>query len=286
MKCAWQAYLRLLPGWMRKDVDEWGRERLQELRLRVDKPPELVLSDQTIYLMKPVSSDDMQFCINVASQYSPWTSSTLSYGYITAQGGHRIGICGSIAIINGHISTIRDVTSLCIRVARDFHNLADDVIPLAGSILVIGKPGSGKTTLLRDLARGISNSRHGTVAVVDERGELFPAVNGKFCFPIGKRMDVLSGCSKASGIEMMVRTMRPDWVAVDEITSPEDCQALIQAGWCGVSILATAHAGSMNEFMKRPVYKSLIQCGLFDHYLIMRNDKTWLLERVDQCIQK
>ena len=59
MKCAWQAYLRLLPGWMRKDVDEWGRERLQELRLRVDKPPELVLSDQTIYLMKPVSSDDM-----------------------------------------------------------------------------------------------------------------------------------------------------------------------------------------------------------------------------------
>ena len=286
MKCAWQTYLRLLPEWMRKDVDEWGRERLLELRLRVDKPPELVLSDQIIYLLKPVSADDMQFCINVASQYSPWTSSTLSYGYITAQGGHRIGICGSVAIVNGKISTIRDVTSLCIRVARDFHNLADDAVALAGSILIIGKPGSGKTTLLRDLARGISNCRNGTVAVVDERGELFPSVGGKFCFPVGKRMDVLSGGSKASGIEMMVRTMNPDWVAVDEITSQEDCQTIIHAAWCGVSILATAHAGNMNEFMRRPMYKPLIQCGLFDYYLIMRHDKTWVLERVDQCIQK
>ena len=286
MKCAWQAYLRLLPEWMRNDVDKWGREKLQELRLRLDKPPELVLNDQIIYMTRSISIDDMKFCINVASQYSPWTSATLSYGYITAQGGHRIGICGSAAIVNGKISTIRDVTSLCIRVARDFHNLADEVVPLAGSILVIGKPGSGKTTLLRDLARKISNSRNGTVAVVDERGELFPTACGKFSFPVGKRMDVLSGCKKASGIEMMIRTMNPDWVAVDEITSHEDTKALIQAGWCGVSVLASAHAGSMCEFMKRPVYKPLVQCGLFDYYLIMQHDKSWILERVDQCIQK
>ena len=286
MKCAWQDYLRLLPEWMRKDVDELGRERLQELRLRVDKPPELVLNDQIIYLIRPASSDDIKFCINMASQYSPWTSSTLSFGYITAQGGHRIGICGSVVIVNGKISTIRDVTSLCVRVARDFNNLADEMVTLAGSILIIGRPGSGKTTLLRDLARRISNIRNGAVAVVDERGELFPSVCGKFCFPIGKRMDVLSGCTKASGIEMMVRTMNPDWVVVDEITSPEDCQAIIQAGWCGVSILATAHAGSMNEFLKRSVYRPLIKSGLFNYYLIMQHDKTWILERIDQCIQK
>ena len=286
MKCAWKAYLRLLPEWMRNDVDEWGREKLQELRLRLDKPPELVLSDRIIYLMRSISLDDLKFCINMASQYSPWTSTSISYGYITAQGGHRIGICGSAAIVNGKISTIRDVTSLCIRVARDFQNLAEDVVPLAGSILVIGRPGSGKTTLLRDLARRISNSRNGTVAVVDERGELFPTACSKFSFPVGKRMDVLSGCTKAYGIEMMIRTMNPDWVAVDEITSAEDCQALIQAGWCGVSILATAHAGSLSEFMKRPVYKPLVQCSLFDYYLIMQHDKTWILERVDQCIQK
>ena len=286
MKCAWQAYLRLLPEWMRNDVDKWGREKLQELRLRLDKPPELVLNDQIIYMTRSISIDDMKFCINVASQYSPWTSATLSYGYITAQGGHRIGICGSAAIVNGKISTIRDVTSLCIRVARDFHNLADEVLPLAGSILVIGKPGSGKTTLLRDLARKISNSRNGTVAVVDERGELFPTACGKFSFPVGKRMDVLSGCKKASGIEMMIRTMNPDWVAVDEITSHEDTKALIQAGWCGVSVLASAHAGSMREFMKRPVYKPLVQCGLFDYYLVMHDDKTWTMERLDLCISK
>ena len=267
-------------------MDELGRERLQELRLRVDKPPELVLNDQIIYLIRPASSDDIKFCINMASQYSPWTSSTLSFGYITAQGGHRIGICGSVVIVNGKISTIRDVTSLCVRVARDFNNLADEMVTLAGSILIIGRPGSGKTTLLRDLARRISNIRNGAVAVVDERGELFPTVCGKFCFPIGKRMDVLSGCTKASGIEMMVRTMNPDWVVVDEITSPEDCQAIIQAGWCGVSILATAHAGSMNEFLKRSVYRPLIKSGLFNYYLIMQHDKTWILERIDQCIQK
>ena len=284
MKCAWQAYLRLLPLWMRDDVNCLGKESLQEVRLRVDRPPEIVLRDQFRYLERCISTDDLKYCINAASQYSPWASATIANGFITAQGGHRIGICGTVAIVNGKLTTVSEITSLCIRVARDIDGLAERASELPGSLLIIGRPGSGKTTLLRDLARQKANRGNGAVAVVDERQELFPAVNGIFSFPTGDKLDVLSGCNKASGLEMMIRTMNPRWVAVDEITCPEDCKALLHAGWCGVSILATAHAGSMGDLMKRPVYKPLIQSGLFKYVLVMQPDKSWVYEEVNKCI--
>ena len=283
MKCAWQAYLRLLPLWMRESVDMWGREALQELRIRVDRAPEMVLQDRIQTLDRIAMPDDLKYAINAASQYSPWASTTIAKGYITAQGGHRIGISGTVAIVNGKLSTVSEVTSLCIRVARDIQGLAMKALELPGSLLIIGRPGSGKTTLLRDLARQKANRGDGAVAVVDERQELFPTVNGKFCFSTGTELDVLSGCSKSSGIEMMIRTMNPRWIVMDEITGSDDCQALIHAGWCGVSILATAHAGNMEDLMRRTVYKPLMQSGIFEHVLVMQPDKSWTYEEVNKC---
>lgn len=283
MKCAWQAYLRLLPLWMRERVDMLGSESLQELRLRINRLPQMVMKDSVQYLEYPTTADDLKYTINAASQYSPWASTTISRGYITAQGGHRVGICGSVSIVDGKLNTVSDVTSLCIRVARDIQGLAVKALELPESLLIIGSPGSGKTTLLRDLARLRANSGDGAVAVVDERQELFPIVNGQFCFAAGAELDVLSGCGKKSGIEMVIRTMNPRWIVMDEITGSEDCHALIHAGWCGVSILATAHAGNMKDLMRRPVYKPLIQSGIFEHVLVMQPDKSWNHEEVNKC---
>lgn len=282
MKCAWQSYLRLLPLWMRSQVDMLGRDRLQELRLRLGRPPELVQVGGSVLLDRFVVEDDLNFCVNAASQYSPWASATISSGYITAAGGHRLGICGEVTAEKGKIITVSCVSSIAIRVARDFSAIGAPLANLDGSTLIIGAPGSGKTTLLRDIVRQKSNSFQGAIAVVDERKEVFPTERGSFCFPPGLRTDVLSGCSKVSGIEMALKVMGPKIIAVDEITAEEDCRAMIRAGWCGVEMIATAHACSREDLNSRQVYKPLMACGLFRNLIVIRPDKSWMLERMVQ----
>lgn len=276
MKCAWKELLSILPPWMRLQVDKVGRETCQEIRLRLGVPPEIVLQGKSVWLDRLVTRDDLNQCINTASRYSPWNSASAAQGYLTAPGGHRIGICGDGVIKNGFLTGFREIRSLCIRVARDFPGIAGDLNHKNESILIIGAPGWGKTTLLRDLIRGLSNlDQH--VAVVDERGELFPTVPA---FSPGKCTDVLCGCSKREGIEVLLRTMGPNWIAVDEITASEDCEALLKAAYCGVKLAATAHAGSLEDFRRRSVYRPLIECGLFHHAMVLRQDKSWSLERM------
>ena len=279
MNCAWQAYLNILPGWMRSEVNRLGEQSLQELRIRVDRAPELITTEGTYSLQDKVSPEDISYCINTVSQYSPWASTTIQNGYITAAGGHRVGICGDVAVVDGKIRTIKNVTSLCVRVARDFPGIGLRAAGIEESMLIIGAPGRGKSTLLRDLIRQKSN--YGSVAVVDERKELFPAVGTSFCFPPGQSTDVMSGCSKSSGMQMVIRTMNPRWIAVDEITETEDCQGLIHAAWCGVRLLAAAHAENISDFLNRPVYKSLISSGIFKNVIVMQSDKSWILERLN-----
>jgi len=280
MRCAWQEYINLLPIWMREFVDRQGKESLNELRLRLGVPPELIRSYDSLRMVQPVTVDDISFCINAASRYSPWSSATAKYGYITALGGHRIGICGTASISNGIMSGISMPTSLCIRVARDFPGIAKQLSTIRESILIIGKPGSGKTTLLRDLVRLLSENSHESISVVDEKGEIFPYVRGKMCFPVGSRTDVLTGCSKSVGINSVLRNMGPGTIAVDEITAAEDCQALIHAGWCGVRLIATAHAETKEDLYARPVYRPLIDTHLFDTLILLQPDKSWRLERM------
>ena len=274
MRCAWQEFLNVLPKGIRQEVDRQGRDTLQELRLRCGKPPELVTQAGSFWLSREVTQEDLRFVVNTASQYSPWAASTAAQGYITAPGGHRIGLCGEAVVQERSITGIRRADSLCLRVARDIPGIAKG-LPLRGSVLIIGSPGAGKTTLLRDLIRRRSDEGHGAVAVVDERRELFPGQ-----FSTGKRTDILTGCSKAQGIEMVLRCMGPACIAVDEITADGDCDALLHAGWCGVDLLATAHAASRNDLENRPVYRRLMECKLFDTLVILQRDKSWRTERM------
>lgn len=280
MKCAWQAYLNILPHRLRQDVDNLGRAALQELRLRVGLQPELILTQGTQRLNHTITNSDLSFVINVASNYSPWAAATTARGYLTAEGGHRIGMCGACTIKSGTMTGIQHLRSLCIRVARDFNGISKELYKINNSILILGPPGSGKTTLLRDLIRMKSNSGYGNISVVDEREELFPFEKEKPCFVFGERTDILSGSSKATGINCVLRNMNPEWIAVDEITAEEDCNALLHAGWCGVKLIATAHAGSVEDLLKRPVYKSIVAEELFSTAIVMKRDKSWSLERI------
>ena len=272
MMCSWDALIGILPPQMRHDVDRLGRYQLQELRLRINYPAELVLKEGSKWIDMKCSPKDISYCIQAASCYSPWSSESMKYGYLTAPGGHRIGICGLAVYRDGMMTGIRDITSLCIRVARDYHGIAEGS-PTSGSLLILGAPGWGKTTRLRDLIRQRSNEY--SVAVVDERGELFP--DG---FDRGKRTDILRGCLKTKGIEQVLRTMSPGCIALDEITAVQDCESLIQIAGCGVQILATAHAGSLSEFLSRPLYRGLIEKGIFENVLVRTADKHFTTERI------
>lgn len=282
MRCAWQQLVAILPQWMRQSIDSQGREALQELRIRRNQAPRLILKGGVRDLDRIVEESDIAFILNTASAYSPWAAATISQGFITSSGGHRIGICGSAVMKSGHLTGFQRPDSLCIRVARDFPGIAVPLAKTKGSVLILGPPGSGKTTLLRDLIRQRSAVQKEQIAVVDERGELFPSHGKEFCFDIGSDTDVLTGCSKAQGIEVMLRNMSPSVIAMDEITAEEDCRALIHAGWCGVKLMATAHGSSMEDLHNRPIYKTLTENFLFDTVVLMRSDKTWYTERVKQ----
>lgn len=272
MICAWKELVSILPQRLRPQTEPFSGQA-RDIRLRLGAPPEVVTGEGSKFLEGNVTIEELNFVINAASRYSPWAAATISQGYLTGPGGHRIGICGEAVMKAGKIDGIRKVSSLCIRVARDFPGLAEPLAALKGSLLILGAPGWGKTTLLRDLIR--QQAAKGTqICVVDEREELFPKD-----FDKGSRTEVLTGCPKTQGIEMLLRTMGPDTIAVDEITAREDCEALRKAAWCGVNLIATAHAGSLADFLHREVYAPLVQQNLFDHLVILHPDRHWHLER-------
>lgn len=255
MKCNEKELLMILPQRLRSVIEKDELPILQEIRLRVGRPVQLVTQKGTTLREARVNPEDISFVINAASRYSPWSAASLKEGYLTAPGGHRIGVCRP--------------NSLCIRVAKDLPGIGRG-IDLRDSILIIGPPGSGKTTLLRDLIRRVP----GQVSVVDERGEIFPTG-----FDFGDA-DVLTGTAKPQGVTMVLRSMGPEWIAVDEITAAADCEALVQAGWCGVKLMATAHAANLRDLQSREVYKPLVQTKLFRTVVVLRKDKSFTVERV------
>lgn len=273
MTCAWKELLAVLPAWVRKEVDSVGPETLQELRLRINSPPELVLSEKSVFLNHTISAEDLNYTVNAASRYSPWAAASAAKGFITIAGGHRIGLCGEAVVQQGEVRTIKRITSLCIRVAKDFPGIAAMAANVNGSIIILGAPGWGKTTLLRDLIRQIEHKEK--ICILDERKELFPEELLSDC-----RVDVLSGCSKQDGIPMLLRTMGPSCIAVDEITDTKDAASFLQAANCGVRLLATAHAVSLSDFCHREAYRPIVENNVFDAFLILKKDKTFTVERI------
>lgn len=273
MLCAWESLLELLPQWMRRETDRLGRESATELRLRLGQAPEIVMGEKSCALGQTVEETDIRFCLNVATQYSPWAAGTGAQGYLSLPGGHRMGLCGDMVVQNGKPTGFREVRSLCIRVARDFPGIGSRASPSWGSVLILGPPGWGKTTLLRDIVRTLACTN--AVSVVDERGELFPPG-----FQTGRHTDILRYCGKTQGIDMVLRAMGPSYIAADEITAPEDCCAMLQAQGCGVKLLATAHAFDAADLKSRIVYRPLLENKVFQTLIQLHRDKSYTVERM------
>ena len=280
-----QPVLSILPPELRDGVLRLGTSGLEELRLRAGSAPAALVRGQERPIPGAaitVTSRMLEQILSAATGHSCYSAEeSLRDGYVTLPGGHRIGLCGTAAMQDGCVRAIRAVSSLCIRIARQVPAAPPELVRrLHASALVLGPPGSGKTTLLRDCVRQLSNTGQ-RVCIVDERGELAACHQGTAQLDVGAHTDVLTGCPKAVGIPLLLRSMRPDWIAVDEITAPEDILAMEQASYCGVRFLATAHAFGPDELEKRPLYRRLCALGLFKTLWILTPDRKVREERMN-----
>ena len=227
----------------------------------------------------------LRFLINAATGYSVYAAGeTLRQGFIPLRGGHRLGICGEAVVENGAVTALKHPSSACLRVARQRPGCADGLLTALGEkpedLLIAGPPGSGKTTLLRDLVRQLSGRLECRVAVVDSRGELAASFEGVPQLDVGRCTDVVSLIPKDRGMELVLRAMNPEWISVDEITAPEDVEAMMRASYCGVRLLATAHAFDAQDLLRRPVYRRLTELSIFETVVILDRKKNFRIKRI------
>ena len=259
----------LLPAALRRAAGALPsvRGRAEELRLRIGQAATARLPDGEVRLGEaPVGRETLDEILENASRASMHAvTEELRRGFLFAPGGVRVGICGT-AVTDGRVRTLRDVSSLCIRIPRQVPGAGRTVIPRllnGGSVLILSPPGGGKTTFLRELVRTVSD-RGTQVSLADERGELAGMYCGAPQFDVGRCTDVLTAAPKAEATEMLLRAMGPEVVAMDEIAAPEDARAVERLLGCGVRVFATAHAAAPEEFVRlRPEFRRLLGKGAF-----------------------
>lgn len=257
------------------------KDELEEIRIRINRPIEITLKGAPRFLSYIIQPDDAFHLMNKISHFSIYTlEEELKRGYITVSGGHRIGLAGKVILEEGKVKAIRDVSSFNIRIAREKVGIAETIIPFVFKgnwmhTMVIGPPQTGKTTLLRDIARIISsgNMKEGIhaskVGIVDERSEIAGCVNGVPQLTFGHRLDVLDACPKAEGMMMMIRSMSPDVLIVDEIGRKEDAEAIQEAVHAGIKLIMTTHGTSMEEIRKRPSLREILDQRIFQRFVVL-----------------
>ncbi|NLJ88091.1 MAG: stage III sporulation protein AA [Epulopiscium sp.] len=277
------------------NLSEEEFEKIHEIRLRVDKPL-VILKEGNYYFVRGdgfltknleqafiVFQKDIIDTIQLMSDYSMYAlEQELKNGYITLQGGHRVGITGKVLIEKGVVKTIKYFGAMNIRISHEIMGCAKKVFPyiINGQniyhTLIISPPACGKTTMLRDLIRLISNGGENrflglTVGVVDERSEIGGCYQGVPQNNLGLMTDVLDGCPKAEGMRMLLRSMSPRVIAVDEIGKMDDIFAIEDVMNAGVKLISTVHGSSLLDIQRKPVLKELINKKIFERIVILTN---------------
>ena len=285
--------------------DDTWQSGLEEIRVRVGQPIEFCYGSDNCYLIGKekeqmfcsekdyrrwekdlyhASEADLREMLNYISNYSLYAyKEEIKQGYITIEGGHRVGVAGQTVLVDGKIAGISPITFLNIRIAHEKCGCARKILPLIRqknsiyNTLILSMPGAGKTTLLRDSIRALSNGEaYGIrlkVCVVDERSEIAASFHGVPQNDMGPRTDVMDGCGKAEGMQLLIRSMSPTVVAVDELGKEEDFRAVESVIHCGCTLLATAHGNSLEDIMEQPFFQKLKSMQVFERYIILGRQK-------------
>ena len=290
--------VRLLPLRWQRPALHLGDERqntAEEFRLRAGFPMTVLLPEGEVPLgetdMVITPGDLEQMCDRITGYSRYACTETLRNGFLAADGGFRIGVCGTVVMDEGINSNLRNISSMTVRISRQRIGVADRIFPLVFqngtplNALILSPPGLGKTTLLRDMIRLMSDGSGDfapcRVAVVDERGEIVVMQQGLPQMDVGRHTDVLDGCPKALAIPILLRSCNPQVIAVDEITSPEDLKAMAYAANCGVALLATIHAFDTEELKAKPLFRHLLEMNVFHRSVTIRCENGDRIYEVD-----
>ena len=262
---------------------------LQEIRMRIGQPLTVMIDgEEQILPLKErahiVTKEEIKETIEYMSRYSLYAyENELRQGFLTLEGGHRVGVAGKVIVDRGKVKNIQYISSLNIRIAHEVIGCADELIPYITKnkkvchTLIISPPRCGKTTLLRDLIRQISDGNEYlkgcSVGVVDERSEIGGCYMGIVQNNLGMRTDVLDCCPKAEGMMMLIRSMSPEVVAVDEIGDYGDIKAIESVLNCGCRLIATVHGSSVEDIEKKPLLQKMVKEHVFDRYIILNGKK-------------
>ena len=271
----------LLPSELRKvakAVAPADKILAEEIRLRAGRSASIVLPDGEKALPFLVSTGVIASVLEGATESSVHSAKeSIKSGFLSTEGGHRIGLCGTAIVKNGELSGFRWISSLAIRISKELKGIAEpymDALMDMGrpvSTLVVSQPGGGKTTFLRDMIR-LCSDRGWRVALADERGEIAAMKNGIPRMDVGSHTDVMELCPRDACVMFLLRTMNSDVIAMDEVTKPADMEALLSVSGCGVRLFATAHCGSLEELRTKPLYARLLENRVFERAVFIRRE--------------
>ena len=276
---------KMLPDNIKNNVKEFlVLEEVQEIRIKIGKPIIIVLSFQEKILDYIATKDDLRYMISKISNYSLYAfEEEIKQGYITLKGGHRVGLAGECVISKGEVRTIKNISSLNIRICKEIVGASNKVMRLITennrvyNTLIVSPPKCGKTTILRDISRNLSNGMYQInlkgkkVTIVDERSEIAACYNGIPQMNVGIRTDVLDNCLKKSGMIMAIRRLSPEVLICDEIGTDSDLEALNMAFNSGVNIIVTVHGYDIDDIYNRRIFKELIDNCILERVILLSN---------------
>ena len=287
---------KLFPAHIRQALlaAHFDMDQVYEIRLRVNAPLIVIYQGKEYFLTREgefsreesqgcfVRAEDLKETMEYVSSYSMYAfEEEIRQGFITIQGGHRVGIAGKTVLEGDRIKSVKYISYINLRLSHQIKGCASPILPYIiknGRIchtLIISPPRCGKTTLLRDLIRQVSSGSSYmpgvSVGVVDERSEIGGSYQGIPQNDLGIRTDVLDCCPKAEGMMMLIRSMSPEVVAVDELGDYEDIHAIESVIHCGCKLFATVHGSSIEDIKRKPLMQRLVRERIFERYIVLHH---------------